>query len=464
MLFPTGVFAIFFLVVFAGHWALNRHHLADRLWLLGASLVFYAYWDVELCLLLLFVGVWAWGFGRLIGAGRRGALWPGVAGVLAVLGVFKYADFFLEEIAGRFALAFGMEAPALLGLVLPVGISFYCFQAISYMVDVRNGEAEVEQGPLNVVLYLGFFPHLAAGPIVRAAHFLPQLATPPDRLRVPFIMAGLLILGGLAKKLWLANTLAVELVDPAFRDPSALSAAEAWLAVYAYAAQIYCDFSAYSDMAIGVAALLGFHFPRNFDQPYRATSLRDFWQRWHISLSFWFRDYVYKPLGGNRGGRWATARNAFLAMVLSGLWHGAAWTFLLWGALHGAVLVLERIFGLIPRPDAPAWRRWLGILVTFHVVCLGWILFRAGELATTWAMLEALTRFDMAPERALGWLAVITAAALALHALPPRWTERLEARLAPLPVPVVGLIFGVALVVILTLGPSGVAPFIYFQF
>jgi D-alanyl-lipoteichoic acid acyltransferase DltB (MBOAT superfamily) len=281
---------------------------------------------------------------------------------------------------------------------------------------------------------------------------------------LPFIMAGLLILGGLAKKLWLANTLAVELVDPAFRDPSALSAAEAWLAVYAYAAQIYCDFSAYSDMAIGVAALLGFHFPRNFDQPYRATSLRDFWQRWHISLSFWFRDYVYKPLGGNRGGRWATARNAFLAMVLSGLWHGAAWTFLLWGALHGAVLVLERIFGLIPRPDAPAWRRWLGILVTFHVVCLGWILFRAGELATTWAMLEALTRFDMAPERALGWLAVITAAALALHALPPRWTERLEARLAPLPVPVVGLIFGVALVVILTLGPSGVAPFIYFQF
>ncbi|MCX7373905.1 MAG: MBOAT family protein [Alphaproteobacteria bacterium] len=464
MLFPTGVFAIFFLLVFAGHWALNRWPLANRLWLLAASFAFYAWWDVQLCLLLLAVGVWAWGIGRLV-EGRGGhLLWLGVAGVLAVLGLFKYADFFLEEVAGRFALAFGMEAPSLLGLVLPVGISFYCFQAISYMIDVSRRDTAAERAPLNVVLYLGFFPHLAAGPIVRAAHFLPQLAARPDPRMVPFIMAGLLILGGLAKKLWLANTLATELVDPTFRDPSALSASEALLAIYGYAAQIYCDFSAYSDMAIGVAALLGYHFPRNFDQPYRATSLRDFWQRWHISLSFWFRDYVYKPLGGNQHGKLLTARNAFLAMVLSGIWHGAAWTFLLWGALHGAVLVIERALGLIPRPDAPAWRRWVGILVTFHIVCLGWVLFRAGDMATAMGMLEALTRWEQPTERALGWLVAIIAVALALHALPPRWTERLEARLAPWPAPVLGLAFGLALVVILTLGPSGVAPFIYFHF
>ncbi len=464
MLFPTGVFAIFFLLVFAGHWALNRWPLANRLWLLAASLAFYAWWDVQLCLLLLGVGVWAWGIGRLV-EGRGGKLlWLGVAGVLATLGLFKYADFFLEEVAGRFALAFGMEAPSLLGLVLPVGISFYCFQAISYMIDVSRRDTAAERAPLNVVLYLGFFPHLAAGPIVRAAHFLPQLAARPDPRMVPFIMAGLLILGGLAKKLWLANTLATELVDPAFRDPSALSATEALLAIYGYAAQIYCDFSAYSDMAIGVAALLGYHFPRNFDQPYRATSLRDFWQRWHISLSFWFRDYVYKPLGGNQHGKLLTARNAFLAMVLSGIWHGAAWTFLLWGALHGAVLVIERALGLIPRPDAPAWRRWVGILVTFHIVCLGWVLFRAGDMTTAMGMLEALTRWEQPTERALGWLVAIIAVALALHALPPRWTESLEARLAPWPAPALGLAFGLALVVILTLGPSGVAPFIYFHF
>ena len=461
MLFPTGIFALFFTTVFALHWALNRRPVADRVMLLGASLLFYAWWDVWLCGLLLGVAGWTWALGLFVRK-QKVWLWLGIFGILAVLGLFKYADFFLAEIAGRMALAFGWEAPGLLALVLPVGISFYCFQAMSYLLDVRAGEVTPEPWPLNVALYLGFFPHLAAGPIVRAAHFLPQLRAPPDAARVPLVMAGLLIAGGLAKKVLLANTLATELVDPAFRDPAALNAAGAALAIYGYAAQIYCDFSAYSDMAIGVAALLGYHFPRNFNQPYRATSLRDFWQRWHISLSFWFRDYVYKPLGGNRGGTWFSARNAMVAMVLSGLWHGAAWTFLLWGALHGAGLVLERWLGLAPGEGAGQWRRLLGVVLTFHLVCLGWVLFRASDLSAAGAMLAALGRWE---GEVVAWpMLALVAVALALHALPPDWQFGLERRLAGWPAWGLGLGFGAVVVLILTLGPAGVAPFIYFQF
>ena len=463
MLFPTGAFAVFFATVFTLHWLLNRWPVADRLMLLGASLVFYAWFSVELCALLMGVALWAWAMGRWVAweaaAPRpgRGPLWIGVLGVLAVLAYCKYANFFLGEIAGPLALILGFLPPALVDLVPIVGISFYCFQAISYLVDVHRREVEAERRPLNVMLYLGFFPHLAAGPIVRAAHFLPQLRSPPDPARIPVAMAMLLILGGLAKKLLIASPLATELVDPAFRDPAALDALGAALAIYGYAAVIWCDFSAYSDMAIGVAALLGYHFPRNFDQPYRAASLRDFWQRWHISLSFWFRDYVYKPLGGNRH---AAMRNVMIAMVLSGLWHGAAWNFLLWGALHGVGLMLERAWGLsrsgTARPSA------LGVIVTFHLVCLGWVLFRAPDLAAAGAMLAALGRWEGS---AIPWtMAGLIAFALALHFLPPGWVQRLEARLVGVPAWALGLGFGAGVVLILALGPAGVAPFIYFQF
>ncbi|MCO6418829.1 MBOAT family protein [Siccirubricoccus sp. KC 17139] len=464
MLFPTGVFALFFLLVFLAHWALRRHLLADRWLLLGASFVFYAHWSFELCFLLLALGLWAWGAGRLVAPGAHARppwrLPLAVAGPLLVLGWFKYADFFLAE-AGALLARFGLEAPPLLGIILPVGISFFCFQAISYILDVARGEARAEPSPLFVLVYIFFFPHLAAGPIVRAAHFLPQVAAPSDPRRIPFLMAGLLILGGLCKKLLLANTLATQLVDPVFRDPEGAAAADALLAIYGYAAQIWCDFSAYSDMAIGVAALLGFHFPRNFDQPYRAASLSEFWRRWHISLSSWLRDYLYIPLGGSRGGEARTARNLMLTMVLGGLWHGAAWRFVLWGALHGAGLVAERFLGLRGAVAGP--RRWLGMLLTFHLVCLGWVLFRAPDMEGVGGILTALGRWEPALV-ATPLLAALTAFALALHLLPGDWVERLERRLVALPAPTLGVGFGVAILLIVTLGPSGVAPFIYFQF
>lgn len=460
MLFPTGVFAAFFAAVFAAHWALNRHPVANRAFLVGASLVFYGAWDWRFCALLVASALWSWAVGLAIAARRSGALALGVAGHLAVLGYFKYANFFIAE-AGRLLLALGLPAPALLDVVLPVGVSFFTFQGISYIVDVARRDARAEPSPLNVLVYITFFPHLAAGPIVRAAHFLPQVATPPDPHRIPLAMGAILIVSGLFKKVIVANTLATELVDPVFRDPGAASAADIALAAYAYAVQIYCDFSAYSDIAIGCAALLGFHFPRNFDQPYRAATLSEFWRRWHISLSSWLRDYLYRPLGGNRSGR--TGLNLMLVMLLGGLWHGAAWQFVLWGALHGLGLLVERALG-VARTVPRGFARVALTLLTFHLVVLGWVLFRSPDIATAQAMLAGLGDWSAPATVASLPLAALTLAALAWHFMPADLAQRVEQALARLPATVIGAGAGAAICATLLLGPAGVAPFIYFQF
>jgi alginate O-acetyltransferase complex protein AlgI len=462
MLFPTGIFAFFFAVVFLGHWSLVRFRPDwHRGFLLAANLAFYAFWSVELCAALLLVGLWTWGIGLLCGHRRsRGWLWVGIAGTLAWLFWFKYANFFLQEVVARLDWL-GIGPIPLLDIVLPVGISFYVFQAISYMVDAYEGAAEPEPSPLNVLVYLTFFPHLAAGPIVRAAHFLPQLHTPPDRFRIPVVMACILILGGLFKKMVIASELATGIVDPVFRDPSAHGALDIWLATYGYTIQIFCDFSAYSDMAIGFAALLGYHFPKNFDQPFRALSLSEFWRRWHISLSFWLRDYVYiRCFGGNR----RHAGFALMAtMVLGGIWHGAAWTFVLWGLVHGVALWVERALG---GKETPAGRgaRLLRWAITFHIVVFAFVLFRAHDLAGFGAMMAGL--FDFAtPSESVTWrLLALALLGLSFHFWPADLRERIEARARRLPAWALGVAGGITLLLILFAGPEGVAPFIYFQF
>jgi alginate O-acetyltransferase complex protein AlgI len=429
MLFPTGIFAIFFAVVFLGHWSLVRFRPEwHRGFLLVANLAFYAFWSVELC-------------GALLLAGRGGPrrwLWLGIAGALAWLFWFKYTNFFLQEVVARLDWL-GIGPIPLLDIVLPVGVSFYVFQAISYMVDAHEGAAEPEPSPLNVLVYLTFFPHLAAGPIVRAAHFLPQLHTP----------------------MVIASELATGIVDPVFRDPSAHGALDIWLATYGYTIQIFCDFSAYSDMAIGFAALLGYHFPKNFDQPFRALSLSEFWRRWHISLSFWLRDYVYiRCFGGNR-------RNAGFAlmatMVLGGIWHGAAWTFVLWGLVHGVALWIERLLGGKERPAGRVARvvRWA---ITFHIVVFAFVLFRAHDLAGFGAMMTGLFAFDLPSESATWRLLALVLLGLSFHFWPADLRERIEARARHLPPLMLGVLAGAALLLILQAGPEGVAPFIYFQF
>lgn len=458
MLFPTGIFAAFFAVVFLLHWTFvaTRPGLV-RPFLLAANLAFYAFWSVEFCVALLAVGVWTWMIGLLAGARRsRAWLWLGIAGTLAWLFWFKYTNFFLQEVVARLDWL-GMGPTPLLDIVLPVGISFYCFQAISYMVDAYEGEAEIERSPLNVLVYLTFFPHLAAGPIVRAAHFLPQLHTPPDRFRIPVTMACILILGGLFKKMVVASELATGIVDPVFRDPKAHGALDIWLAAYGYTIQIFCDFSAYSDMAIGFAALLGYHFPKNFDQPFRALSLSEFWRRWHISLSTWLRDYVYiRCFGGNR----RVVLALMGTMILGGIWHGGAWNFFAWGLLHGAALGVERALGGKVAQGAKLLR-WF---ITFHIVVFGFVLFRAPDLATFAAMMQGLTDFATPSENASWRLPALALLGLAFHFWPPDLRERLERMLRPCPPALLGVMAGLALLAILAAGPEGVAPFIYFQF
>jgi alginate O-acetyltransferase complex protein AlgI len=466
MLFPTLEFGLFFVAVFIVAWSLERENGRRKMFLLLASWVFYAQWDWRFVGLLIFSAVLNWGVAVLLSREdmprKKLLVGLGVAANLLLLGVFKYYGFFVEE-AGVLLARLGWERDLpLLEIVLPVGISFFTFQGISYVVDVRRGKTPPARSLLDVMLLMSFFPHLVAGPIVRASDLLPQFERVPRLTRAMATHGMLLIAWGLFKKTVIASELAVNLVDPVFFDPSAHSTWDIAAATYAYAVQIYCDFSAYSDMAIGTAALLGYSFPRNFDQPYRANSLQSFWRRWHISLSSWLRDYLYLPLGGGRGGLWSSSRNVMITMLLGGLWHGAAWTFVAWGALHGAVQVIERVWRhfLEGRASVP---HWLGVILTFHVVCLGWILFRAESFPLAMEMLAGLAR--PGPVEVLTpFLLTLIVGGLAMHWLPPRAVEGLAARLQAAPSLTLGVLVGLAILLVEAVRPEGVAPFIYFQF
>jgi D-alanyl-lipoteichoic acid acyltransferase DltB (MBOAT superfamily) len=470
MLFPTLNFGLFFLLVFAVAWLLAGRPTLRIAFLTAASYAFYAFWDWRFCGLLFGSSAANWMFGRLVhrtrGAGwRKAAVGLAVAVNLGALGYFKYCNFLigaandlLQTLGSRHELRY-------LGVVLPVGISFFTFHGISYVVDLYRGKLVRPASFLNMLLYISFFPQLVAGPIVRAAHFLPQLVTRPDPDDIRASRAWLLILGGLFKKVVIANYLATDLVDDVFFDPGRYGALDLLLATYGYAIQIYCDFSAYTDIAIGIAALLGYRFPQNFDQPYRALGLRNFWERWHISLSSWLRDYLYIPLGGNSGRRRRYV-NLMATMLLGGLWHGAAWNFVIWGGLHGGLLVAEHL----ALPDRrtmqawPFWQRALGIVVTFHLVCLTWIFFRSADLEHALGFLAGFAALGQPPSVATPFVLSLLALGLGLQALPRDRMAIIERGAAWLPLPLQGALVGAGIVAIDALGPSGVAPFIYFQF
>lgn len=471
MLFPTLAFGVFFLIVYFTAWSLDRENGRRKLFLLLASWFFYAQWDWRFVGLLIASAILNWGVAALIArdrerrGGEKGAGWLvglGVAVNLLILGFFKYYGFFVEQ-AGELLAQFGWERDLpLLQIVLPVGISFFTFQGTSYVVDVHRGKTPAARSLLDVMLLMSFFPHLVAGPIVRASDLLPQFDRTPRLTRVMATHGLLLIVWGLFKKTVIASELSVNLVDPVFFDPTAFGAVDIAAAVYGYAVQIYCDFSAYSDMAIGLAALLGYSFPRNFDQPYRASSMQQFWRRWHISLSSWLRDYLYVPLGGGRKGLISSCINVFITMVLGGLWHGAALTFLAWGALHGGVQVIERLFRAA-LGDKKVLPTVVGVLVTFHIVCLGWILFRAESFDLAMQVLEGLGRIGPVVMLTPLMLTLIIGG-LAMHWLPPRAIEGMAERLKTAPSLTLGLLIGAAILLVEAVRPEGVAPFIYFQF
>ncbi len=517
MLFPTFTFAAFFAVVLPVSWALRRRPMPWKLFVLGASYWFYAAWDRRFVLLLVAMTLVNAASARLnrrlrSSAARRAALAVGVVFDVGVLAFFKYYGFFIQSLETNL----GISSPAL-RIVLPIGISFFTFQAISYVVDVHRGDTP--PAPLlDFAVYLSFFPQLVAGPIVRATEFLPQLRFLPRKPgrghspasggtegvvqlqlwsdadqsgygtgavgRVELGQAALLIGRGMFKKVVVADFLAGAIVDEAFASPGAHSALDVLFGVYGYAVQIYADFSGYTDMAIGLALLMGFRFPQNFDRPYAAVSIQDFWRRWHMTLSRWLRDYLYIPLGGNRRGRGRTYVNLLVTMGLGGLWHGAAGVFIVWGLYQGVGLAAERLSGQIwsdrskasqargrARRDqrtpgaGSALGAWLRILAVFHFVCAGWVLFnsesldRAGDvyarLINGWGIESKLVTPAVA--------AVIVGSVLAQY-VPIDFARRWATRSAEAPAAVIAAAFAVWTMIVVALGPEGVADYIYFQF
>jgi D-alanyl-lipoteichoic acid acyltransferase DltB (MBOAT superfamily) len=464
MLFPTVQFAIFFPLVLGLNWLLMPRPWFWKPFIVVASYAFYAAANWRFCFLLGGITLWNQAAARLIHASdderrRKWITGIAVAGNLGVLGIFKYYSFFVQDVDDVLdAMRLGLPLP-LLTVVLPVGVSFFTFQAISYTVDVKRRLIE-PASLLDAAIYLSFFPHLVAGPIVRAREFLPQLATPRDPSRVAVGAGVSLIALGLIKKVAIADYLARAVVDPVFAVPQAYSAPDAALAAYAYTAQIYCDFSGYTDIAIGLALLMGFVFPQNFDRPYRSLGVREFWRRWHMTLSRFLRDFLYIPLGGNRGRRWFVYRNLLITMVLGGLWHGAAWTFVLWGGLHGVGLCLEHAFSN-RWERVPKWVRWS---ITFNFVVLAWVFFRSQSIGDAWTFLGRL----FTPGPATLWAVtpvVLAAGVIGSQLLPPQPLEGMRLRFERLnPVVLATALAVVILFVGATVPSQGVAPFIYFRF
>ena len=494
MLFPTTSFAVFYASVLLLWWALpGRASLARKLLLLAANIFFYAWWSPRFALLILASAAVNHAFAKTIARreeSRRGRLVRcAVAANILLLAFFKYAGFLLLDAlspaAAAICRAIGPDAvaafvdfqtdhtiPLVQAIILPIGISFYTFQAIAYVVDVARGTCRPARSLLDFANYLAFFPKLCAGPIARPSELIPQMEDPPAAdARIDSGRAVFLVAVGLLKKTVLANYLAEHLVDPFFSYAGSMGAIDAILAAWGYAVQLYLDFSAYTDMAIGLALLLGFTLPVNFDAPYFSHTLQDFWRRWPISLSSWLRDYLYIPLGGSRRGAARTYLNLFLTMLLGGLWHGAGWMFLLWGGLHGAYLAAERfVLRRLPDTPAPAIVRLLQRVWIFHVVAFLWIFFRIGTgglgLEGAREVFGAFARPPSAVAPCLfSWttLAVLAAGFLCqtADAFRPRaiWD-----RFNRLPAPVQGIAAAILLTIVLGLGPTGVPAFIYFQF
>ena len=472
MLFPTATFALFFLIVLPLSWLLMPRPHRWRPFMIVASYVFYGWWDWRFVFLLAGCTLWnqvlAVRIWRADAAShRRALLLLALTGNLAVLGYFKYYDFFVTS-SDNLATIVGIDLPLeVKSIVLPVGISFFTFMAISYVVDAYRGTFQ----PTSLekfAVYLAFFPHLVAGPIVRPGELIPQLDKPRNPRRVDTSRAFYLIATGLFKKVVIANYLAGSIVDDVFGAPTEHSSLEILIAVYAYAVQIYADFSGYTDIAIGLALLLGYAFPQNFDSPYAATSLQDFWRRWHMTLSRWLRDYLYIPLGGSRGRRIFTYRNLMLTMLIGGLWHGAAWTFVVWGAIHGVGLALERWWrerpGYVARPPT-TWSTWRNRIVTFNVVCLAWIFFRAESFDVAWQMITGLfTGWGEPSPLVTSGVLLAIAVGIGSQYLPARWPRLVMRRFGQLPVAGQAVVLALALMLVNAMGPEGVAPFIYFQF
>jgi alginate O-acetyltransferase complex protein AlgI len=468
MTFNSLEYAVFLVVVLVLHWSLSGRSRTALL--LVASYGFYAAWDWRFVSLLAVSSLIDFGVGRRIhrssdASVRNRWLAAAVVANLTILGFFKYWDFFVDsasDLAGTLGLDWAGPA---LGVVLPVGISFYTFQSMSYAIDIHRGHMEPCPSLLDYATFVSFFPQLVAGPIERAARLLPQIQAErrfPDADGVATALA--LIGTGLFRKVVIADTMAPIVAD-GFGGPGSGGAAPggaALLAAYAFALQIYGDFAGYTAIARGSARLLGVELMINFDAPYGSRSPTEFWRRWHISLSTWLRDYLYIPIGGNRGTPRRTERNLMVVMLLGGLWHGAAWTFVVWGAIHGVLLVLHRRRAL--RPGHRPLPAVIGVLATFHAVTFAWIFFRASSLTEAWDVIGAIAAGPLSGLEA-GPVALVAAAALATLAL-DRVVVRHgdESGLVRTPALLQGSAVGAMAVALIVFSGTTPVPFVYFQF
>jgi alginate O-acetyltransferase complex protein AlgI len=465
MLFNTPQFFAFLAVVLIAFYSAPRSW--RRIILLAASYFFYMSWIPKFILLLLALTAIDYTAARWIvrtesPRSRKIALIVSLSANLGLLGFFKYHNFFAANIAHLLGKP---ESSFALSIILPLGISFHTFQSMSYVIDVYRREQKPIVNIIDYALFISFFPQLVAGPIVRAREFFADLYHWQAPNSAEVLRGLLLLILGLAKKMVMADQFA-QVANNYFKDvaghPGLLTA---WSGVVAFGIQIYFDFSGYTDMAIGMALLLGFHFPINFRRPYLASSITDFWHRWHMSLSRWLRDYLYIPLGGNRHGRLMTYRNLMLTMLLGGLWHGASWNFVVWGGYHGALLSIERLFGLKPAAEESRWTLFYPIraILCFALVMIGWVFFRAVNFHDSIYVLQQMFTGKIGSMFLMRWqidLALITLL-LAFLEEKKAWFERI----ATGPAWAYGAVCALLLLSVELLGYTEAAvPFVYFQF
>ena len=473
MEFNSLAFLRFFAMVFAIYWIVPWHKVRV-IWLLGASYYFYASWSKELALVVAATSLMDYVLGRAMDATarprlRKAFLLMSLGVNLGLLCYFKYVNFFLDALRSAIVAGGGSPSIGALEVIIPFGISFYTFEAISYTIDVYRGRMKAEKSLPNFMLFILFFPHLVAGPIVRAWDFLPQAARPKTwswfRASLGIQLFGL----GLFKKLAIADRLAIY-SDAAFASPETLNGRALWVGLIAFAIRIYCDFSGYSDMALGTAHLFGFKLTKNFNLPYLSTNISEFWRRWHISLSTWLRDYLFIPLGGSRGSNFATSRNLMITMTLGGLWHGANWSYVLWGVLHGSLLVLHRSFRAFAdrRPTLRALLETRAGVVastalTFFCVLLAWAFFQPSLSAAVTMLGRMFTfadgrGFPFVRETWLATLGLLIAGHLLVER---RWWQAAWRRV---PEPLAGVVCAALFFVALLFAPPEHKTFLYFQF
>lgn len=484
MSFNSLDYLLFLTLALCGYWWLLKHHALRLAFMVLASCVFYMAWDAHYIVLLLGATVLDYAIGLGLGAlddrrkaigdapkilaARKLLLWSSVVVNLGLLGAFKYYNFFntaTADVLGLFGLHF---KPGHLDVVLPVGISFYTFETLSYTIDVYRGHAKPTRNFLHFAFFVTFFPHLVAGPIVRPSKLMPQLEGTPALLPGAAAEGLFLIALGMIKKVLFADYLAINLIDRVFDNPSAFTSVEVLLALYGYTMQIYCDFSGYTDVARGSAKLFAIELPENFDRPYQATSPAEFWRRWHMTLSTWLRDYLYFPLGGSRVAPARAYFNLGLTIFLIGLWHGASWNFIVYGSLQATAMMVHRYFyrraGRTDDTVDPRWLHALKILGTLHFVVLSRVFFRAEDMSNAGEMFRGLTEGSLGTAQLPWRVLAVLALGFAAHYTPRGWLEALRLRFMSLNAPVQGFVLAGVGACLMLVASGEVVPYIYFQF